>query len=153
MEWLGLGLIMLGLLWIAGFIIAHHRAVARAAAAEGWPSVPGEVVASRIGAEESADSEGGTTTWYMPVLRYRYAVDGRELEGRRLRFGSVRTADLKRAEAWLAPYPAGARVEVRYDPADPAEAVLETRPPAAGYLWAASAGLAFAGLGLFAMMG
>ena len=149
MEYVGLGLLLLGILWVAGFGYAHFRALAKARAAESWPTAAGRVISSEVVEEESSDRDGGTSTWYNPVVAYAYTAGGRELTGRRLRFGNYRSATRKKAEAALAPYRAGATVAVRYNPERPEECVLETRRPGPIYLAMALFGLLFIAFGLF----
>ena len=149
MEWVGVGLIVVGLLWTGAFAFAHFRAVGKARAAESWPTAIGRVLSCDVVEEESRDNEGGTTTWYNPVVRYSYSVGGRELQSSRLRFGNYRSATRKKAEAALAPYPAGGAANVRYNPEKPEECVLETKKPGPIYLIMAVFGLLFVGFGLF----
>ena len=149
MEYVGLGLLALGILWVAGFGYAHFRAVGKAKAAESWPTAAGRVISSEVVEEESRDREGGTSTWYNPVVAYAYSAGGRELTGRRLRFGNYRSASRKKAQAALAPYPVGAAPAVRYNPADPAECVLETSKPGPLYLVMALFGFLFIGFAIF----
>ena len=149
MEYVGLGMLAIGLLWVAGFGYAHFRAVGKAKAAEVWPTAVGRVISSEVVEEESTDREGGTSTWYNPVVAYAYSAGGRELTGRRLRFGNYRSASRKKAEAALAPYPVGAAPAVRYNPSDPAECVLETSKPGPLYLVMSLFGFLFIGFGLF----
>lgn len=149
MEFVGIGLILFGLLWAAAFGYAHFRAVGKAKAAESWPSAIGRVVSCQVVEEESTDREGHTTIWYDPVVTYSYSAGGRELQGRRLRFGNYRSSSRKKAEAALAPYPAGSAPAVRYNPQAPEECVLETRKPGPIYLVMAVFGLLFVGFGLF----
>lgn len=149
MEFIGIGLILLGLLWAGGFGYAHFRAVGKAKAAESWPGAGGRVVSSQVVEEESTDREGHTTTWYNPVVTYAYSVGGRELTSRRLRFGNYRKSSRKKAEAMLAPYPVGATPMVRYNPEKPEECVLETVKPGPIYLIMALFGFLFVGFGLF----
>ena len=148
MEYVGVGLLLLGILWVSGFGYVHFRAVGKAKAAEAWPAAPGRVVSCEVIEEESTDREGGTSTWYNPVVTYAYAAGGRELSGRRLRFGNYRFASRKKAEAALAPYPVGATPAVRYNPEKPEECVLETKKPGPIYLFMALFGLLFVGFGL-----
>jgi hypothetical protein len=148
MEYVGFGILALGIVWVAGFGYAHFRAVGKAKAAETWPTAIGRVVSSEVVEEESRDREGGTSTWYNPVVTYSYSAGGGELTGRRLRFGNYRFASRKKAEAALAPYPAGASATVRHNPADPAECVLETSKPGPLYLIMALFGFLFVGFGL-----
>ncbi|MGZ8286168.1 MAG: DUF3592 domain-containing protein [Allosphingosinicella sp.] len=149
MEYVGFGMLALGILWVAGFGFAHFRAVGKAKAAETWPTATGRVTSSEVIEEESRDREGGTSTWYNPVVSYSYSAAGRELTGRRLRFGNYRSASRKKAEAALAAYPAGASPTVRYDPRNPEECVLETAKPGPIYLIMALFGFLFIGFAIF----
>jgi hypothetical protein len=149
MDYVGLGLLLVGLIWVAAFAFAHFRAVGKAKAAETWPTVAGSVVSCQVLEEESTDREGGTTTWYNPVVTYSYKGGGGELTGQRLRFGNYRSSSRKKAEAALAPYPVGSSPLVRYNPEKPDECVLETRKPGPIYLVMALFGFLFIGVGLF----
>jgi hypothetical protein len=149
MNWVPVGLIFFGLLWVAGFAWAHLRAVGKAKAAETWPTATGRVLACDIVEEESRDREGGTTTWYNPVVSYAYDVGGRELRSTRLRFGNYRSASRKKAEACLTGYQAGGSAIVRYNPEKPEECVLETIKPGPLYLFMAAFGLLFVAMGLY----
>ncbi|HEU0134413.1 MAG TPA: DUF3592 domain-containing protein [Allosphingosinicella sp.] len=147
MEYVGLGLLVLGILWVAGFGYAHFRAVGRAKASETWPTATGRVISSEVVEEESSDREGGTTTWYNPVVTYAYTAGGRELTGRRIRFGNYRFSTRAKAEAALAAYATGSSPPVRYDPEKPEECVLETKKPGPIYLVMALFGFLFVGFG------
>ena len=149
MESIGIGMVVLGLLWTGGFAYVHFRAVAKAKAAESWPLAGGRVQSSEVRVEESSDRDGGSTTWYNPIVRYSYTAGGREHQGNRLRFGNPRSASRNKADAAIVPYPPGASVMVRYNPEDPEEAVLETRKPSPVYLIMAPFGLLFVGFGLY----
>ena len=149
MEMVGTGLVVLGLVWFGGFAWAHFRAVGKAKAAETWPAANARILSCEIVEEESSDREGGTTTWYNPVVRYSYNAGGRELESSRLRFGNYRSGSRKKAEACLAPYAPGGSALVRYNPEKPEECVLETRKPGPIYLVMAVFGLLFVGFGVF----
>ncbi len=155
MEYVGIGMLALGILWVAGFGYAHFRAVGKARAAETWPTAVARVISSEVVEEESTDREGGTTTWYNPVVTYAYSAGGRELTGRRLRFGNYRFANRRKAEAALAPYPTGATPTVRYNPEKAEECVLETTKPGPIYLIMALFGFLFIGFAIswLSMMG
>ncbi|HYD25422.1 MAG TPA: DUF3592 domain-containing protein [Croceibacterium sp.] len=148
MEWIGIGLLVLGLVWTAGFGYAHFRAAGKAKASESWPSAMGKVSGCEVVEEKSRDREGHTTTWYNPVVSYAYSVGGSEYRSERLRFGNYRCSTRQKAEAMLAPYPVGATPAVRYNPERPEESVLETRKPGPVYLVMAVFGLIFVGFGL-----
>jgi hypothetical protein len=66
-------------------------------------------------------------------VAYEFDVGGRNVTGRRVSIGE----DLGnfRVEETLARYPVGKRVEVYYDPANPAQAVLERRLPTDSFLF------------------
>ena len=149
MEFIGIGLIAFGLLWAAAFGFAHFRAVAKARASGSWPSTFGRVVSSEVRVEESSDSDGRTTTWYNPVVTYTYTAAGKARQSSRIRFGNYRSGSRGKAEAMVAPYPAGSSPAVRYNPDNPDECVLETRGPSPLYLVMAIFGLIFVGFGLF----
>lgn len=149
MEFVGIGLLLLGLAWTAGFAFAHFRAVGKAKAAETWPSAMGKINNCDVVEEESRDREGDTTTWYRPVVAYSYSVAGRDFQSERLRFGNYRSGSRKKAEAMLAPYVPGGTTAVRYNPEKPEECVLETSKPGPIYLVMAAFGFLFIGFGLF----
>lgn len=139
---IGVGLI-LALATLAGLwllvVVGRDWLAYRAAAA--WPTVRGEVISATIealpGAADGADGFG-------VVVRYRYAVDGRSYESDRLRReGAERLTTLEAAAEVLAGYLPGNgdSVTVRYDPANPATAVLRITPPVylllfVGFYWA-----------------
>ena len=151
MKLLGAAFILLAIVWIVWLLRLHRRAVVQARAALGWPKVQGEVLECRIGADETTDSDGDSSSTYFPVLRYRYTVGGIDYEGRRLRFGLARSGSEATVKAWLLRYREGERPAVHYNPADPADCVLETVKPNAGYIIAASIGGAlFVAMGLAA---
>ncbi|HEY0112723.1 MAG TPA: DUF3592 domain-containing protein [Allosphingosinicella sp.] len=149
MDWVGFGLIALGLVWSAAFAFAHFRAAGKAKAAETWPTAIATIHSCSVVEEESTNREGHTSTWYNPVVAYSYAVAGREYQSQRLRFGNYRSGSRKKAEAMLAPYSATGNSTVRYNPERPEECVLETRRPGPIYLIMAVFGLLFVGMGLF----
>ena len=148
MDWVGYGLVALGLVWTAGFAWAHFRAVGKAKAAESWPVAMGKILSCEVIEEKSTDRHGHRTTWYNPVVAYSYSAGGRELQGRRLRFGNYRCSTRRKAEAMLAPYQPAATASVRYNPDRPEECVLETARPGPIYLVMALFGLLFVGFGL-----
>ncbi len=95
---------------------AAARAESRIRAARHWPVARARVTSSRI----NRNSKGGR--W--ATVSYAYEVRGARHQSSRLSFVQTNlTGD--QAEALLARYPAGAEVEVRYDPDRPAYAVLE----------------------------
>lgn len=83
-----------------------------------WPVAEGEVMESRATPGNHRDSGPRV------VVVYTYRVDGREYKGDRIDF-DVSTWDGRPVPESLARYPKGKRVEVRYDPRDPARCALE----------------------------
>ncbi len=111
-------------LWGRSYL-ARDRAIAR------WPKAPGTVTSSRYesetGTSRDADGYDVTSTTYLPVVAYQYTVQGREYPGTKVARVVEWTGDARRVKECIDRYPAGARIEVFYDPADPTTAYLETR--------------------------
>lgn len=99
--------------------------------------------------ETHTDSEGDTTTHHVPRLRYRYEVGGRTYEGSRLRFGDMRHASERAAQAVAERYAPGSTVEIRHDPADPAKATVEAEKPG---IWKIVFGAIFLVVAAFLML-
>jgi hypothetical protein len=117
----GGGVLMLMILWVS---------IKQAVAASRWPVAEGRVVSSttesfktRVGGAHT----GQLVTFYQAVVEYSYRVDGRDYHGTRLSFGGKQSTAEGPAKRKAARYPSGSTVQVRYDPADPSQAVLETR--------------------------
>ena len=92
--------------------------------------VPGVVIHSHLKKVKSGSSVGRGTgphlRVYRPQVIYSYEVQGRRLEGRRLRFGSEpHTRAKSLAQENVAKYQEGSNVTVHYDPARPSKSVLE----------------------------
>lgn len=92
------------------------RAEAKIREARHWPIARARVVEAKI----NRNSKGGR--W--ATVRYAYEVRGARHQSSRLSFVQTNLTG-PQADAVLARYPAGAEVEVRYDPQRPAYAVLE----------------------------
>lgn len=111
-------------------------------ASRGWLRVPGLVVRSFVLVQTYDEGTG-----YFPTVEYEYNVEGRNYSGSRLRFGQTGSSNRGQAERVIAPYQAGASVEVFVNPARLSEAVLVP-----GTSWGntaiALAGLAFLFAGL-----
>jgi hypothetical protein len=95
----------------------------RMASAQSWPSREGTItrtyVTHHAGGHRKPD-------YYLPEFRGRYTDTGEEFWISSVRYGDFRFGDGKRkAEADTAAYPAGARVQVYYDPNNPQETILE----------------------------
>lgn len=103
------------------FLLGGVYMFAEASRASGWPTTEGSVTSAGIG-ERWAGADGQV---YRPEVEYRYAVDGREFTGRRISVDPPEFMKRELAEKRLEKYRAGGRVRVRYDPAKPAESLLE----------------------------
>ncbi len=131
---------------ILAFAISQQRKARRT---EQWLTAPGSVTAARIDQERRVQhTQGGTTTrtTYAPVVEYTYTVNGTALQGKRLSPGGNMSYDYATAERILSRYQPGQPVSVHYDPADPTQAVLETK--AAGGLLLFIVGGVFLVIGL-----
>jgi len=87
-------------------------------AAESWQKTQGVVQSSELSVRHNNDSDGSSSTQYYPRVVYNYTNNA-------LTFGKANTSK-KKANLAVAKYPAGASVQVYYDPADPTKSVLET---------------------------
>lgn len=113
----GIGMMIYGV----GSVIVS---LAKTIPAQSSPVEKGEVLRAYYVAEPF-HSKVETGDIYVPAIRYRYAVAGqgyrsdRAWTGKRLTFRS-----LSEAKTFLAGFPQGSVIEVRYDPADPRRATL-----------------------------
>lgn len=90
--------------------------------ARSWPVAPGQVSASRV-----ARSQGAHGSVFSPHVAYTYEVGGVVYEGDTLTLIPYAS---NTSYAWdvVHDYPAGARIEVHYDPAFPDRSVLRPGP-------------------------
>lgn len=82
-----------------------------------WPLAQGTVTASSLKKVERKWGES-----YDAEIRYEYQVNGKTYSGDRVQFGSSAFQD---AAATVAKYPLNAKIEVRYEKANPAASALE----------------------------
>lgn len=115
---LGPAFILVGIAMLGYWLLLRNKAKATGQ----WPSTRGRVVASDIVRSEDSDGE------VQEDLRvaYDYAVAGATLRGNRV---SLQGSGSGSSKAKLARYPAGAEVDVFYDPQNSASAVLERKLP------------------------
>ncbi len=118
------GLAVLAILAGTGSTCMGAGSARRSLGAMLWPTVPGQVVESRV---------AGTRGSFQPWVKYAYrvgAVDyeggaigspGRGFEGR----GGITSPSRARAERVAARFPSGTRVSVHHDPDDPRWSVVE----------------------------
>lgn len=91
-----------------------------------FATVEGKVVDSRI------DEIRGETTTYQASVRFNYVVAGREWTGECYRH-SLAVLQLRPAEKIVRAYPAGSKTTVYYNPANPAESLLNPGLAAADF--------------------
>lgn len=127
MDNLGYLGIFIALLGLAGALwggLKYRRARTASEAAQRWLSAPGRIISSDVALRGSGVSSS-RYAYFVPVIRYGYTIAGREREGAMLRFGSPSSRTRAGAMAMIAPYPVGADIQVRYDPDNPDQSVLE----------------------------
>jgi hypothetical protein len=91
----------------------------------------GKVVSSEV-VKRIDKTEDGSTTVFIPHVLYAYNPDGVRRSGRFIQIGlEERGCVEKRAQDYVDKYGVGSRVPVRYDPQNPANAVLEQGKSAA----------------------
>lgn len=100
-----------------------------AAAAGGWTAVEAEIVSASLDIKESTGADQERLTLYRPVIRYRYAAGGSERIGSRVWLNCETFPDENAAQRWLSAHPAGGRVVVHFDPAQPDVATLVVDRP------------------------
>jgi len=139
-------------------LFEKKRALKLAEASVKWTSVPGTVTSSEISEGRNRDSSTGQMVHtYWPSATYSYVAGGAEHQSSRVAFGKIVYYKPDEAEAFMQKHAKGATVEVFYDPAAPAEAVLDRDPAHATRLASANvfmlvAGLAMMGAGLWNML-
>lgn len=151
-RWVFVGI---GLLVAAGTGAWYHADSRAAAAAASWPQVSGTVVETRVDQRRTRNRNSGSSAparryRYAPVVIYDYRVDGQSYRGERVWLTDEHEwMDSGGARAFLAGYPAGRDVAVRYDPEAPGDAALIVDGPPAWMLLFPAIGLLFVALGLF----
>jgi hypothetical protein len=137
LEWVGKNLtafqalLFLGLMLfpVSAFMFARaefHRA--QAIASRDWPTVQGTVTKSAMTRRLTAHG----MTWALDFA-CNYEVDGRAYVMEHVQFGSGRTTSRDLIQGFADKYPAGANVAVRYNPAWPEIAALESSEAMARY--------------------
>ncbi len=111
-------------LWLAGSAL---RDFLMERASRHWPSIQGEIVSATIRERVSTATRGTPATYYQPKIEYAYTVKGKHLTASRIAFGGegITFSSHEEADVVTYKYPPGERVQVYYNPAHPATAVLE----------------------------
>jgi hypothetical protein len=118
----------IGALILGGGIQSRRRATASMR----WPEAAGTVLKSEVVHHVSTDVDGDTDETWIPSVRYRYEVGGGSYESERLRFGKPGQESAELASKVLESYPVGSRIKVRYNPANPSDATVQTEKPGIG---------------------
>jgi hypothetical protein len=124
-------LLLWGLAGMLGLNILKVRRIAAEGAA--WPQTEGVVLLSQVLQHRSSDGSGGSSTSYSAQVNYQYTVAGKIHQGDKLDFSQLGMSGRrvagghKAALAAAARFPTGGAVSVYYNPANPAEAVLEKK--------------------------
>ncbi len=118
----GIFVLLLGVL--LGWLGWRNRQKVKASMS--WPSVNGQMVASKVQRKvDVGDEDSGTTISYSLLVIYDYQVAGKSYQGTQFSFQDKSFNSEAKAVALLASFQAGNPVEVFYDPASPGSAVLE----------------------------
>ncbi len=109
----------------AVFVVWVLRNRRRADESGHWNRTTGRVVQSQVEARRS-HSEHGYSTSYYPVIVYEYAINGQRYQNDRVNFGpEMGFSSTGPSETVVGRYHVGNTVDVYFDPANPAESVLE----------------------------
>ena len=116
-----------------------HKVIARRA--EKWPVVTGRIDASGLEALRAHGIHRSWRTVFRSRIVYSYVVAGQNYTADRVTFGAGVTASLASLVSGQAlRYVEGSKVDVHYDPANPASAVLECRVRGLWLLWVCALG-------------
>jgi hypothetical protein len=122
-----------------------------AAISRTWSSTPGKIIRADVESFEKNDVGENRTrqsTHFRPGIAYTYVVNGHSYTGRVLSAGGQLTSNVAAiAQRQIGTYQPGQSVQVYYDPANPANAVLEQR--ANGFWFVAPIAAALFGLSLW----
>jgi len=125
-----MGIALILLLLGALFTWIGWRTRKKVQASMAWPTAPGKVVTATVRQDfQRGDDDSPDTTNYTPVIQYEYQVNGQLFKSNRLAFQERSYGTHKKAAEVAAGFPPGAALNVFYDPAKPADAVLERTAP------------------------
>jgi hypothetical protein len=117
---------------IIGFFLTSWVTSRKVIASRNWQSVTGKIVKAATGSESMGEGANAVTA----EIEYEYRVNGETFRSKRISFGvQWKTNNPKPAQEMLAKYPEGSPVEVFYDSANPASAVLERYAPVNRLYW------------------
>lgn len=107
---------------VVGLVCLMVWRSSKAFAVEGWPITEGEIVGTSL--HRGWSTRGGTTDF---ECEYAYTVGGRRYTNDRIHYAG--SNDRSEEERRAAEYTEGTAVTVRYNPADPGDAVIELGNP------------------------
>lgn len=131
------------LLMFMGLMILRMGFAQRSLAAQAakWPVAAGRIESSGLQALRNYSGYRRWRTVFKSRIVYSYGVAGQQYSSDRVTFGATVTATLPGLVSGQArSYAEGGNVDVHYDPANPASAVLECRVRGLWVLWVCSAG-------------
>jgi hypothetical protein len=133
----------------AGLGFGGYRARKKSTAVLAWPTAAGSLDSAEVVTHRSSGttSKGHSTTRvsYEPVVRYAYAVDGKEYKGRNIGLTAI-SGGKGAAEKRVGNLKSEKMLKVYYDPKDPKESYLD--PRADGSFWLLFIGAALIVLGI-----
>lgn len=118
--------VILPVLMLAGFgyflYKRNQQSMAYRQSTQTWLSTTGTVLMSSVQSRTSGRSHS-----IFPVVVYQYSVNGKNYQSQTIKAGEqfLNVRVIGQAQATVALYPIGANVTVYYNPANPAESVLE----------------------------
>jgi hypothetical protein len=116
----------LGIAFLAIALVSRRKAQT----SQSWPTVAARVLASEVrehvSHEHDSDNMPSTQYSYEPVVEYNYAVGAQTYISRRIAYGA-NSFGRGQAQKMVESYPVGSVVTAHYNPANPSEAVLETK--------------------------
>ena len=109
-----------------GMVLYGLRQRQRQHASASWPSVQGRVLSAEIKQQvtKSGNQVRTRETWYRPIVRYEYEVDGVRYESSRVAFGDVRRKREDDVRQLLNQSMRAGSLRVFYNPQEPEDAVL-----------------------------
>ncbi|MEO8024945.1 MAG: DUF3592 domain-containing protein [Bryobacteraceae bacterium] len=133
------------ILAVAGWPIFKTKRAGR------WPRTKATVIESKV-VHLPSDGEGRSQPFRVEVA-YRYDVKGTSHECRRLSYFAIGKDHRYKANAeqQRKRYARGSKIEIRYDPRNPGDAIADRRVPSA-YYFAATLGLIFLAGGLITVL-
>jgi len=129
-------------------VVGTARQLVRRQRSKSWPVAPGRITHSEMTVETKTSAKG-ESTMYGARIAYTYAIGGVDHEGHQVDWlDDIKTNFDSPARKLVAKYPVGQVVNVYYDPADPATALLEPWR-LRGILFIALFAVVFSGFGVF----